>query len=380
MEQYIDLLTHIVADGHDTPLSRDNMPSTKLLPNQTMEFDMHKGIPLLTTKEVHIPSVIAETLWILRGDQNIKYLLDNKCNVWNPNAYKWYLEKMEGLNGLTPVSMKVMIRAIKDGCEFVANSVKGELIFIKNGEMYLCDEDSYLAGESKVPAVTSVNGITQAECYTYYLIAAQVLIDKEYRLGDMGAIYGPQLRNWNGNVDQFLNLIGRLQRNPYGRYAKVVLWNPEDMPDPELCGQPNCHGDFQVTCYPVAGKVYFELMMIQRSCDFFLGVPFNLMQYTIIGKIIEELTGYIFTKFKWVGANVHVYTNHLDAINEQLENEPLEYKGITHELFLIKKLKTVDDIESLEVSDFEIIDNHGNYEYHNAGKIKAPLCVGLKTI
>lgn len=375
MKQYLRLLHDVAKFGYETPLARDNMPATRVLPNVTMEFDLNDGIPLLTSKAVHMSSVFAETLWILRGEQNIKYLLDNNCNVWNANAYKWYLEKMAGYPQVDAVSLPAMLRAIKDEMWFAC--VLNDNIYVAAGtRVFGCPVKDY--EEGCTPLMISALDLPTLVDYTYESVVGLV----GYSIGDMGGVYGVQWRNWNTGIientgtDQFAEMIDRLIKNPYGRYAKITAWNPEDMPNLNVTGQPNCHGDMQISCYPENGRTYFELLMVQRSCDLFLGVPFNLMQYTIIGTIIQELTGYIFTKFRWVGANTHIYLNQMDAVEEQLSREPIP--NIKHELQLLKPLKTVKDIMTLTVSDFRIIDNHGDEVYHNRGKIAAQLSVGLK--
>jgi thymidylate synthase len=139
--------------------------------------------------------------------------------------------------------------------------------------------------------------------------------------GDCGRIYGAQWRNWNGSVDQLAKLVDGLRKDPTSRYHKVVAWNPGELD--EMC-LPPCHGDFQcfVTLDP-AGPPLLSLHMNQRSCDLFLGVPFNIASYAFLLHMLAQLTGMRAHELVLTLNDAHVYEEHLAAAEQQLTRPPL---------------------------------------------------------
>ncbi|MCK9415225.1 thymidylate synthase [Candidatus Dojkabacteria bacterium] len=317
MKQYQDLLKDILTKGTWKNAARENLPRTKSLFGTRMEFDMADGFPLLTTKKIYYKAIIVELLWFLKGDTNIKYLVDNGCNIWNQDAYRWYLKNAEE-RGFYP-----QLKTIE---EFVDN--------IKNGP---------------------INSIE--------------VWDSQYKLGDLGKVYGDQWRNQNG-VDQLKTVIDRLNSNPMGRYAILDAWNPSDFSKMAL---PPCHLLYQFNCRKIEDSkigesmYYLDLQMYQRSVDQFLGCPFNIASASLLLHIISKAVNMIPSNFVWVGGDTHIYENHLDQVNEQLLRNPLELC----KLEINKDIKSLDDILSLEIGDISIID----YKYHAA--IKAELKTGL---
>lgn len=352
MLQYINLLQDIIYKGTWKESARTNMPRTKSLFGTRMEFDMKDGFPLLTTKKMYYNSIIIELLWFLKGDTNIKYLVDNGCNIWNQDAYRWYLKKMKELDDKFYNNFRWFP---VEQAEFIE--------IIKEGNL-----------ESSIP---------------------------NYQFGDLGKVYGEQWRNQNG-VDQLNTCIDRLKSDPMGRYVIIDAWNPSDFSEMAL---PPCHLLYQFNCRALSTwerksllserenwigqdylidedpsgdiedimeeelipKYYLDLQMYQRSCDTFLGVPFNIASASLLLHLIAKVVNMIPSKFVWVGGDTHIYENHLGQVEEQLSRDSLTLS----KLKISKDLNSLEDLVNLNKEDIEIL----NYKSHSA--IKGELKTGL---
>lgn len=315
MKQYLDLLQDIVDNGEWKNPAREGMPRTKSVFARTMRFNLQDGFPLLTTKKVFYRGVIHELLWFLRGETNIKYLVENKCNFWTPDAYKYYLRKVKEWNEAHILDQETILTQE----EFVENIFKGDI--------------------------------------------SQHIGWSNYTLGDLGNVYGSQWRHWGGDdFDQLNNLINSIKKNPDSRYHLVTAWNPTDfLQHPENAALPACHMEFM--CYVRENK-YLDLKIFCRSQDTLLGTPFNIACYAIMTHIIAKLTGYEPGELIWDGGDVHLYENHMEQVAEQLSREPRELPK------LIIKDRGQQTFEDFEFNDFEII----GYDPHPS--IKAELSVG----
>jgi thymidylate synthase len=330
MKQYLDLLDEILENGVEKESGRVNMPNTFGISKGEIKMNLLDGFPLLTTKKMFLKGIIHELLWFLRGDTNIKYLVDNDVNIWNGDAYRWYLKKAEEYNAKT----------YKDYHETIILTI-----------------------EEFLEAVKSKKGC----------------VIGDYRYGDLGKVYGYQWRNQNG-VDQIKNIIDGLKDNPYSRYHILNAWNAADFKDMAL---PPCHLMYQFIVRPLSKeewtylmgnttvqvpKFYLDLNMYQRSCDTFLGVPFNLASMSLLLMIIAKASNMIAGVATWIGGDTHLYVNHLPMVKEQLERTPHKLP----KLYIKKELNSLDDILALTIDDFELV----GYEYHPP--IKAELFTGLK--
>jgi len=173
--------------------------------------------------------------------------------------------------------------------------------------------------------------------------------------GDLGPVYGYQWRNWIGSdgvvTDQIADLIYKLRNNPGDRRLIVSAWNVGDLGRMAL---PPCHYTFQFYTEPTEdGRYSLSMMLNQRSCDVGLGVPFNIVQYSILLHMVAQVANMVPGEFIWNGGDVHVYENHQDALNEQLMREPFE----SPQLRLNPDVKEIDDFK---FEDFEIV----NYTHH----------------
>jgi len=219
---------------------------------------MCNGFPLLTTKKMAVKTMMTELKWFLKGDTNIKYLVDNGCNIWNGDAYKNY-EKYAMANsfGVDIMSMDEFIEQIKTDNKFAK------------------------------------------------------------KWGELGPIYGSQWRHFGSwsPVDQIKDLIEGLKNNPDSRRHMVTAWNPEDLDDVVL---PPCHYGFQ--CYVADGKL--SLMWNQRSVDTFLGLPFNIASYATLLLLLCEETGYEPGQLIGNLGDVHIYKNHIQQSLELASRDP----------------------------------------------------------
>jgi thymidylate synthase len=267
---------------------------------------MSWGFPLLTTKKMAWKTMVTELLWFLKGDTNIKYLVDNDCHIWDGDAYQGYLKRVG--NGLQPATKERFIE------------------MIKNGE------------ESRVDA----NG---------------------WRIGDLGPIYGKQWRSWEvdtsylGNdewtagkdIDQIANLINDLKTNPDSRRLMVSAWNVAELEDMVL---PPCHYGFQVYTRELNESERFNwygnkigshmhhdhivqemdennvptraisLMWNQRSVDAFLGLPFNIASYALLLTMIADEVNMVPDQLIGNLGDTHLYLNHIEQAQEQITRTP----------------------------------------------------------
>lgn len=264
MKQYHDLLNHIL--NHGTRKTDRTGVGTVSVFGYQMRFNLQDGFPLVTTKKLHIRSIIYELLWFLHGDTNIKFLNDNGVTIWD----EW------------------------------------------------ADEN-----------------------------------------GDLGPVYGSQWRSWPApdgrHIDQISKVLHQIKTNPDSRRHLVTAWNPAEVDNMAL---PPCHALFQF--YVAEGKLSCQLY--QRSCDTFLGVPFNIASYALLTHMFAQQCDLEVGDFVWTGGDVHLYTNHLDQVSLQLSREP----------FPLPKLqinRRPDTLFDYRFEDFEIV----NYQAHPT--IKAPIAV-----
>ncbi len=298
MKQYLDLLQKIMDEGVDKA-DRTGV-GTKSVFGVQARFDLSEGFPLLTTKKMFLKGIIHELIWFVRGETNIKYLVDNGVGIWNEWPYQKYLVA----NNLVEKYPKYTPEWGDKLKEFVEN--------IKNDEAFA----------------------------------------KEW--GELGPVYGKQWRNFGG-VDQLMDVVSRIKTNPNDRRMIVSAWNPPEIPRMAL---PPCHLLFQF--YVAQGKL--SLQMYQRSCDTFLGVPFNIASYSLLLMMVSQVTGLVPGTFVHVYGDLHIYNNHFDQVKEQLSREP-------RKLPTMKLNPAVKNIEDFKYEDFTL----EGYDPHPA--IKAPIAV-----
>ncbi|HTX88420.1 MAG TPA: thymidylate synthase [Bacteroidales bacterium] len=255
MRQYLDLLDHVLKHGY-RKTDRTGTGTLSVFGYQ-MRFNLQDGFPLLTTKKLHLRSIIYELLWFLRGETNIRYLHENKVSIWD---------------------------------------------------------------EWAAPG------------------------------GELGHIYGYQWRSWpkddGTHVDQIARVIESIKSDPDSRRHIVSAWNVGELDKMAL---PPCHLLFQF--YVAGGEL--SCQMYQRSCDIFLGVPFNIASYALLTRMMAQVTGLEPGTFVHTLGDAHIYLNHLEQVKLQLTREP-------YPLPQMKINPAVKNIDGFRYDDFELI----NYQAH----------------
>jgi len=264
MKAYLDLMRRI----RDTGARKADRTGTGTLSlfGQQLRFDLSEGFPLVTTKKVHVRSVIAELLWFLRGETNVAWLREQGVTIWD----EW------------------------------------------------ADEN-----------------------------------------GDLGPVYGKQWRAWStcdgGAIDQISQVVEQLRKNPDSRRIIVSAWNVGELEDMALMP---CHAFFQF--YVADRKLSCQLY--QRSADMFLGVPFNVASYALLTHMLAQQCDLGVGELVWTGGDCHLYQNHLEQAELQLQREPLPLPRLSFR-------RRPPSIFDYQYEDFEIV----NYQHHPA--IKAPVAV-----
>lgn len=314
MKQYLNLAQKILDEGM-TKEDRTGV-GTKSIFGHQMRFDLNEGFPLLTTKRVAFGLIKSELLWFLKGDTNIRYLLEHNNHIWDEWAFERYVES-EDYHG-------------SDMTDFGLRAQKDEVF----------------------------NKIYKEEMNKF---TDQILNDDVFaeKYGSLGNVYGAQWRSWptsdGGTIDQIQKVIDSIKNNPDSRRHIVSAWNPDEVDDMAL---PPCHTLFQF--YVADGKLSCQLY--QRSADVFLGVPFNIASYALLTHLVAHETGLEVGEFVHTLGDAHLYSNHLEQINLQLSRET---KPLPQLVFNQEK----KSIFEFDVEDIKVID----YNPHKG--IKAPIAV-----
>lgn len=355
MKQYLDLLRTIKDTGVHKPAAREGMPGTKSIFGYQFRHNLADGFPLLTTKKMFWKGVVVELLWFLRGETNIKYLLDNGVNIWNEDAYNYY---------------KKMVKQDKPEACF--------------------DDIDSLSFESFIDLIKK----TELHNLFRYAIEAQGTLRNPYILGNCGYQYGRVWRQWSTGfeydqvltfeggrkigqlrgseeeyvegkeyIDQIQNLINSLKNTPESRRHIVTAIDPAHDTDLALYW---CHAMMQFNCRPLTKlekiewickeencrpndpnsslygydmekeldfdnhpsgcvpKYHLDCQLYQRSADAVLGVPFNIASYALLTHILAEICNMVPGEFIHTFGDVHIYDNHVEAVEEQLKREPSE--------------------------------------------------------
>lgn len=310
---YHDLCNKVLNEGK----SKDDRTGTGTISifGHQMRFDLSEGFPLLTTKKVSFKLIATELLWFIKGDTNIRYLLQYKNNIWNEWAFKKWIESDE-YNG--PDMNDFGRRALVD--DKFNDQYKEQLAIFKN----------------------------------------KILNDDEFmqKYGDLGNVYGKQWRDWkdqNGQrFDQLKTLIENIKQNPNSRRHIISAWNPTEI---DTMALPPCHTLFQF--YVKDGKLSCQLY--QRSADIFLGVPFNIASYSLLTHLIAKECNLEVGEFVHTFGDAHIYKNHIEAIEEQLSRDSYSAPKL--------KINTDKSLFDIEYEDLEIVD------YQSHPSIKAPIAV-----
>ncbi len=293
--QYLDLLKDILKNGVKKSVWGNRKVYIKGVFGRQIRFDLSQGFPLFTTKKVFMRGITHELIWFLKGDSNIKYLIDNDVHIWDEWGYKQYQRS------------KIKDQKLLSQEEYVEK--------IKTDKMFA----------------------------------------KEY--GDLGPVYGVQWRRWPSDggrvVDQLGWVISKLKdaKQRFRKHLIVSAWNPayiyEMAPSREKSvALPPCHTMFQ---FNVLGD-RLNLQLYQRSADIFLGVPFNIASYSLLLLMVSQIVGIPPGDFVHTFGDVHTYSNHQNQIKEQLKRKPRPFPKVK----LNQKVKNIDDFkfEDIEVVNY----------------------------
>ena len=274
MKQYLDLCRHVLDTGVDK-MDR-TQTGTRSVFGYQMRFNLQEGFPLLTTKKTAFRLIVSELLWFLKGDTNVKTLIEERNPIWDEWAFEQWVESEE-----------------YDGPDMTNFGHRAQ-----EDEAFKKEYDKQMARFKEL--VTTNEGFA---C----------------KYGDLGPVYGRQWRSWQGAngevVDQIANVIESLKTNPNSRRHVVTAWNPAEVDDMAL---PPCPMLFQF--YVADGKLSCQLY--QRSADIFLGVPFNIASYALLTQLIAEEVGLEVGEFVHTLGDAHIYSNHFEQVNTQLQREP----------------------------------------------------------
>jgi thymidylate synthase len=355
-KQYQSLLQDILDNG----VSKKDRTGTGTISvfGRQIRHNMKDGFPLLTTKKMPFRLIATELLWFLRGDTNIKYLVDNDCHIWDGDAYKNYVSKIEEYTSTLNVPND--ISEFQEIMDSVGNQIKS----------------SVLSKEEFIHKIKTDNEFAK-------------------KWGDLGPVYGKQWRSWgtgenvtighNGLhtllgekvIDQISNLINDIKTNPDSRRLMVSAWNVGELEQMTL---PPCHYGFQVYTRELSlderlklwdnkfgfaneeQKNQFDpnvhldthgvptraisLMFNMRSTDVGLGLSFNLSSYGLLLMMIAKQVNMVPEELIYNGGDVHLYLNHIEPIKEQLTREPYELPTVKISDSVVNDISeyTLDDI------------------------------------
>jgi|LakMenE01Jun11ns_1017448.scaffolds.fasta_scaffold9806778_1 thymidylate synthase len=396
-KQYTDLLQDILDNG----IQKGDRTGTGTLSvfGRQIRHKMSDGFPLLTTKKMAWKSIVTELLWFLKGDTNIKFLVDNGCHIWDGDAYKNYL--------------KHTISGVEGGLDRIAGYMDGCLVEFDGHYEHFSTNPSFAYGFRPYSQEEFIN---------------RIKTDDEFakKWGELGKIYGKQWREWDSDnfhkhvnsydrktnkpqiehkvkqIDQIANLIRDLKTNPDSRRLMVNAWNVGELDQMVL---PPCHYGFQVYTRELSynEKVHearkrfgfqledgtrtfdinteesikflqstqraISLMWNQRSVDTFLGLPFNIASYGLLLEIIAKEVNMVPDELIGNLGDVHLYENHLAQAGQQITREPYQLPKLVIDQFdeTNHYIGDIDDISEYNIEQFKL----ENYQSHPT--IKAPL-------
>lgn len=260
MRAYLDLLADVAENG----VGKDDRTGTgtRSVFGRQLRCNLNDGFPLLTTKKVFLRGIIHELLWFVRGETNIKYLVDNDVGIWNEWPFQNYL-----------------------------NTQKSTLK--KHSHEWHQELETFIA---------------------------QIKTDTRFarKWGELGPVYGKQWRDFSG-FDQITWVQNEIKTNPTSRRLVVSAWNPPEVEEMAKAGLPPCHTLFQ---FYVSPDQRLSCQLYQRSADLFLGVPFNIASYALLTMMMAHVSGLQLGDFVHTFGDVHIYNNHTEQVAEQLSRTP----------------------------------------------------------
>jgi len=373
-KQYQELLQDILDNG----VTKNDRTGTGTLSvfGRQIRHKMSEGFPLLTTKKMYFKGIVTELLWFLRGDTNIKYLVDNDCHIWDGDAYKNFERQCIPGTG-KKMSKEEFINFIKTDDEFAKKW--GEL-----GPIYGKQWRSW--GRKNVTNY-DLKDVKSSD---------QHKVIKAIENGEDVTKYGVKIEYQNNSIDQIANLINDLKTNPDSRRLMVSAWNVGELDQMTL---PPCHYGFQVytrelselermelgkqkglwkefqfgNVHPECDKINIprkaiSLMFNMRSNDVPLGLPFNLASYGLLLEILAKEVNMFPDELIANLGDAHIYVNQIEGVKEQLTRKPYQLpKLVINDEFWNHDASLIGQINYIEITDFGISD------YQSHPTIKIPL-------
>lgn len=286
---YLALLDKVIRQGIEK-----NSRSGEVLSDfcNVLSFDLKWGLPVLTSKKMYTRGCLTELLWFLRGETNIKFLVDNNTHIWDGDAYRFYCENVKA-----PISFDEFLKRVQKG---------DEVAFSKNG----CD----------------------------------------YKFGDLGPVYGKQWVDWCG-VNQVKNVCELIKNNPNSRRIMINAWNVSDIDKMAL---PPCHYGAQFYVKEIDGDKYLSCTFNMRSVDVCLGLPYDILSYAVLTHLIAKITGCKVDKLNCFLGDTHVYKNQLGGVYKQLSRNPYAFDSPVVEINEVTDLRDIstDDIKINNYNSF----------------------------
>lgn len=335
-EQYSEILKKLINEPQKISGSRVGDTRSRFV--EQIRVDVRKEFPLMELKKIKFSNIIHELLWFVKGESNIKYLIDNGCNIWNGDAYRYYKDKYSKHHKIT-LTEDDFLKRVKD-------------------------EDTLFYPDT-----------TANHPHDKYSV---------YKFGDLDRIYGFQWRRFNGETDQLMNCINSLKNNPDDRRMIVSAHNPNDI-EKNIVGLPSCHNYFQFYSEPIESsqrhilcidklgvvpktekeldafnvpKRYVSVFLNIRSNDWFLGQPYNMASYAVLLMMIAQQVNMIPKEVVINAVDAHLYGEHLEpAIKFLKRYEKIEGMNTfcKSKLFIDTKVKSIDDYneEHFKLKNYE---------------------------
>ena len=352
MKQYLDLLNRVLTEG--TEKSDRTGTGTISVFGHQMRFNLDDGFPCLTTKKLHLKSIIYELLWFLQGDTNVKYLQEHGVRIWNEwadengdlgHVYGYQWRSWPDYNG-------GFIDQISEVVETIKHNPDSRRIIVSAWN------------------VADLNNMNLPPCHAFfqfyvadgrlslqlYQRSADIFLGVPFNIASyalllqmMAQVTGLKAGDFvhtGGFIDQISEVVETIKHNPDSRRIIVSAWNVADLNNMNL---PPCHAFFQF--YVADGRL--SLQLYQRSADIFLGVPFNIASYALLLQMMAQVTGLKAGDFVHTFGDAHIYLNHLEQVKLQLSREPRP----------LPQMKINPDVKSIfdfKFEDFELV----NYDPH----------------
>lgn len=373
-EQYAEILKKLLNNPRKNVMSRVGDVGSNFV--ELLRIDLQKEFPLLDLKKISFSNVLHELLWIISGKTNIKYLIENNCNIWTDDAFRYYKSKYE------PIIKRIWNNNNSDDIE----------------SLIVSDNVLDINKESFIDLVLKQRKVNHRNDYGMY---------QTYTFGDLDAVYGYQWRKFNGWVDQLKGALEKLKTDPDNRRNIVTAHNPSDIESNEV-GLPSCHNYFQFYTEPIPledrikhaksihpnvkinnekqldelniPQRYINIFVNIRSNDWFLGQPYNMPSYSLLLMMYGKLASMIPKEVTMLAVDCHLYDKHIDAAKEYLkrytfaleESKHMDSSNDFNDQLICKsgiyiKTENPQSIDDFKFDDFELTD------YNPQSMIKAEL-------